>query len=104
MDSFDNVKKAIKVANEFRFIHKNAVIELHNFSSNSLKAEIALNSHNSEQVTDSLVTLAEERVLRMYWHPSNDVFSYTLKFYNVDPEVISGHKRKKAIKHSHVSI
>ncbi|XP_049307343.1 uncharacterized protein LOC125777139 [Bactrocera dorsalis] len=93
VDSFDNVKEAIEIANEVRRIHKNAGFELRNFSSNSLEAKIALNGYEPEQLTNSLVTLAVERVLGMYWQPSSDVFSYTLKFNNVDAEVISGHKR-----------
>ncbi|XP_054085566.1 uncharacterized protein LOC128921580 [Zeugodacus cucurbitae] len=93
VDSFANVEEATKVANEVKNIHKKAGFELRNFSSNSIEAKIALNGCNSKEVTNSLVTLAVERVLGMYWQPSNDVFIYTLKFHNADPDVISGHRR-----------
>lgn len=93
VDSFSTASKAIEVSKQVRDIHKAAGFELRNFSSNSPEVVLALKGVLDMPVnfSNEMAELQSEKVLGMYWQPTDDTFRFNIKFHNVKPDIIEGH-------------
>ncbi|XP_058827389.1 uncharacterized protein LOC131687328 [Topomyia yanbarensis] len=91
--SFDTEEEAIDVATNVRFIHQQGGFEMRNWMSNSLSVLKAVDGGpNPEKNLDINPDICFEKVLRMWWGTTNDVFRYKLPT-DRNRELLFGEKR-----------
>ncbi|XP_065089698.1 uncharacterized protein LOC135710920 [Ochlerotatus camptorhynchus] len=91
--SVQNVEEAIELAKEVREIHSRAGFEMTNWVSNSRDVLTALGAVEvAEKNLDTVVDVANEKVLGMWWSTNSDVFSYKL-FLERNMDILSGTRR-----------
>lgn len=93
VDTFDTPKEAIVIAQEVKAIHLDAGFELRNFTSNSSVVVAALVGAEIQKSIAGKESLVTEKLLGLYWQPSDDNLKIDLRFNKVDPRIISGTKR-----------
>ncbi|XP_043861898.1 uncharacterized protein LOC122756444 [Drosophila santomea] len=89
IDSYTDDSEAIEVTSKVRDIHAEGGFTIRNWISNST----AILKHFGEwQIAEQHPKElgGPEKVLGMYWEPSNDVFKYTFRFARLKRDVLNG--------------
>lgn len=98
VDSFDSVDEAIAVSKDVVTIHQQANFELRGFVSNAKRFCEVMNNGESEKnklysTNLSSGTTSSEKILGMFWLPSDDKFCFVLKFNKVPEAVLNGNRK-----------
>ncbi|XP_055590345.1 uncharacterized protein LOC129742470 [Uranotaenia lowii] len=78
MDSTETVEKGVKLAAEVEYVHAQAGFKIHNWLSNSQKLLERIGVRNSADIKHLNLHNEAQRVLGMLWHPTEDVFVYSM--------------------------
>lgn len=88
VDSADTVQQAIKLAKDVRHVHSKAGFNLRNFKSNN--EDVIVTLEGSKTAVNLNFEDTNEKILGIFWIPSEDAFTYSLKFSKIDEEVMNG--------------
>lgn len=91
LDSADSEELVLSLANRIRQIHAEGGFIIRNWLSNSSVVMKTLNGENSQ--SDKMISLLEEdreKVLGMWWRPTQDVFTFSLKYNKTEDAVMRG--------------
>ncbi|XP_037042681.1 uncharacterized protein LOC119079015 [Bradysia coprophila] len=92
IDCTDTVDEAEQLVTNVKKIHAAGGFNIRNFTSNSKKLLERIGENAILQKKDLNIgnELGKERVLGMFWNTDTDTFTYSLKFANINPKMISG--------------
>lgn len=98
IDSFDSVEEAIAVSKDVVNIHKEANFELRGFVSNAIELCEVMNDNKPKvdilySTNFSNGEISSEKILGMFWQPSQDIFCFILKFNKVPEAVLNGSRK-----------
>lgn len=98
VDSFDHVDEAIAVTKDILSIHGQAGFELRSFVSNSTEFCRAIADEELVGQDSNLTDLCRsetmtEKILGLFWCPTDDTFCFVLKFVRVPEAVLNGDRK-----------
>lgn len=95
LDSVDTVEEAIDLTRQVIEIQRCGGFEIRNWISNSVEVLHALNSNNvnGNLLFDDKELLQSQKVLGMLWCTKEDEISYSVKFFKLNADVLTGARR-----------
>lgn len=93
LGSYDSEADVIRVATDVINVHQQAGFHVRNWKSNSanvLKALGETSTENPQAINLNLENHAVEKVLGMWWSPSDDTFTYSLKYNKENRRILVG--------------
>ncbi|XP_055923993.1 uncharacterized protein LOC129954238 [Eupeodes corollae] len=95
LDSLDTEEEAVLLAKEVISIHESGGFQIRNFISNSnnILEKLGDRSAKFDKIFESRKGLNEsEKILGMWWSPSEDLFSFSCSLHKLSDEVWKGQK------------